>query len=103
MAITKLHWLAVGEVTEAARMRIKNTGGFVRKEDAGPAEIYLVGIPCEILPDHHTDFRLHTWSRSEEAVIEIPSLSLKLSWSCHDGVPPNEASAAETVLDLWQA
>jgi hypothetical protein len=99
---TKHHWIMVGDITEQAKERIKNAGGIVHTFDTGVLPLYVVGLPCEILPDQQTDVRYHTWTRSQEAVIEVPSVQLKLSWVSGTDVSPLEASASETTLDVWQ-
>jgi len=100
----KIHWLAVGEVSERAKNAVKNVGGQVQQVDTGPVPIFLVGIPCKLLPAHtvYTDFHVRTWTGSEDAIIEVRSQRLELSWSCQSGTPPTEASISETTLDLYQ-
>jgi hypothetical protein len=104
MTIPMTHWLLVGDISEAARSRIKNSGGTVRKVDSGSGSLYLVGIPCQLLSGGKldTDVRYHTWTRSQEAMIEVPSQRLKLSWISAASVPPMEASAHNTTLDVWR-
>ncbi|HZU03388.1 MAG TPA: hypothetical protein VFA10_27220 [Ktedonobacteraceae bacterium] len=105
MGVTVMHWMMVGEVTEAARQQIKNlNGGIMRKIETGALSLYVVGIPCEPLPGHQrdTEVRYHSWTRSREMVIEVLSAHLKLSWISAVDVPPAEASASDTTLDVWR-
>ncbi len=104
MSTTVTHWIAVGEISEAARQRIKNINGIVRKFDTGLISLYLLGIPCEVLPGYQrdTEVRYHSWTRSQEVVIEVPSAHLKFSWVSAVGISPMEASASDTTLDVWQ-
>jgi len=97
--------MAVGDITEVARQRIKHmVDGVVRKVDVGSLSLYVVGIPCEVLPGHlrDTEVRYHSWTRSQEVLIEVPSAQLKLSWVSSVDVSPMEASASDTILDVWR-
>jgi hypothetical protein len=104
VSIPVTHWMAVGEISEAARQRIKASNGTVRKVDTGTLSLYVVGIPCELLwgDRRDTDVHYHRWTRSQEGIIEVPSTGLKLSWLSAVDVSPMEASASDTMLDVWQ-
>jgi hypothetical protein len=103
MDTDRLHWMAVGDITEHAKLGIKNVGGFVRKVDAAPLPLYLVGIPCKTLPDSlkETDVKITTW-KNKETTIDIPSAQLTLLWSSTTRLPPTNASVHNTTLDIWQ-
>jgi hypothetical protein len=105
MSIQVLHWLTVGNISEAATHRIETLGGRILSVAAVPQVLYVVGIPCTLLSENgrETDVQIHTWTRSQEAIIEVPSFALKLSWiSVATHIPPTDASANDTSLDLYE-
>lgn len=107
MPVTIVHWMGVGDLSEIARMRIKNVlNGFVRKIENEQMTTYLVGIPCELIdlqqyPPGVPEIRV--WLTSgKDVIVEIPSKKLKFSWSSKRNVLPMYASIDETILDIYQ-